>query len=66
MENYPNCRPLYDPDSINWQARRRVEMLSYRPPELLTPELPRSSSLAAAIFCGLCVVGLIITWVWFV
>ena len=62
-----NCRLLYEPESINWQARRRVEMLSYRTPEILTPDTPRSSgALAAGIFCFLCAAGLVVTWVWFV
>ena len=61
-----NSKLLYEPESINWPARRRVEMLSWRPPEILTPEPARSSSLAAAIFCALCAAGLVVTWIWFV
>ena len=66
-KEYPNCNLCYDPDTINWPARRRVEMLSYRPPEILTPEIPRRyGDMAVAILCALCVVGLAITWIWFV
>ena len=65
MENYPNCKLLYEPKDRE-KIRDRVEMLSYRRPELLIPERPRSSSLAAAIFCALCAAGLVIMWIWFV
>jgi len=62
-----NCRLLYEPESINWPARSRVEMLSYRPPEILTPEPSRRyGDIAAAVFCGLAAAGLAITWIWFV
>ena len=62
-----NCRLLYEPDTINWPARRRVEMLSWRPPEILTPDTPRSfGTLAAGIFCLLCAAALMVTWIWFV
>jgi len=64
MENY---RLLYEPESINWPARSRVEMLSYRPPEILTPDTPHSSgALVAGIFCFLCAAALMVTWIWFV
>ena len=66
-KEYPNCNLCYEPESINWPARRRVEMLSYRTPEILTPEPSRSSgALAAGIFCLLCAAALIVTWIWFV
>ncbi len=69
MENYRmgEVKLLYKPEDINWPARHRVEMLSWRPPELLTTKPSRRyGDIAVAILCALGAAGLVVTWVWFV